>query len=326
MMKKPKAVLISDIHFTLPTLELASYSLQHAINTAEELKVPLFICGDTNDTKSIIRAEIANRLIEILSASKTRVIILIGNHDRLNEKSLEHSLNFLEPYATIVNEPDVIEGFFCIPYYNSLEALQSIIQTIPKGLPVLMHQGFLGAFMGDYIQDKTSIDPGSVKNHVVFSGHYHKHQQLSSVTYIGNPYTLSYGEANDGPKGYLIVNEDSSFERVILDLRKHFVLEYNVSDIKELSDIPPFRDDDLVWLKIKGTLSELNQLNKEHLQILFNKQDLKIEYVILKSNDIKIETKTLSDTEILDSIIDKQIDTDEWKTYLKGLWRETFKN
>jgi hypothetical protein len=59
-MSKPVAVLISDVHFNLSTLELASSAMKMAQNRAVELNVPLVVAGDLTDHKAIIRGEVAD--------------------------------------------------------------------------------------------------------------------------------------------------------------------------------------------------------------------------------------------------------------------------
>src|SRR5579859_5876578 len=183
-MPKAIAVVISDIHFNLHTLPIASKALSSAVNTANDLNLPLVIAGDLNDTKAIIRAEVANKLIDILRSARTPVYILVGNHDRINEREHEHGLNYLKPYANIVDEPSMLENedVFLVPYFNNPQLIKTS-DVIPYGVILIMHQGFQGALMGDYVLDKTSISPEVVKNHTVISGHYHKHQTIGTVTY-----------------------------------------------------------------------------------------------------------------------------------------------
>jgi len=105
-MSKPAAVLISDIHFSLPNLELASAALLRAQFKAALLKVPLVIAGDLMDTKANMRAEVVNKLIQLFSVKDNPdTIILVGNHDLINEKGKSHSLNFLKPYTTVIDRP-----------------------------------------------------------------------------------------------------------------------------------------------------------------------------------------------------------------------------
>lgn len=327
-MKNKLAVIISDIHFNLNNLELASESLKAAIDKSNEFQVPLVIAGDLNDTKAIIRAEVANRLIELLDHARQEVYILEGNHDKINEKGIGHGLNYLWPYAKIIDKVEIIEGkFILIPYHSDLNALKTTLKTLPRGYPLIMHQGFRGAFMGDYIQDHSSIDVDEVKDFRVFSGHYHRHQTLGTVTYIGSPYTITFGEANDGPKGFLSINLTGTFEQHVLELRRHIIVEDEVnnmtySPLKFLRN--NLKKDDLLWVKLKGTRSELDKITKQDLA---KKYDLSMTFRLDKVcvDELQDEEKTqsnLSDKQIMDNIIDNLNDSEEHKALLKSTWRE----
>lgn len=320
-MSKPLAVLISDIHFSISTLPIASAALQCALNKAEELHIPLVIAGDLNDTKAIIRAEVANEIIRILKGAKVKVYILVGNHDLVNEKAQDHGLNYLRPYAQIIDE-FIQDGYLnFIPYQTNPLIIKDIIANVTSGSILIMHQGFLGANLGDYIQDRTSIDPEVVKNFTVISGHYHKHQTIGTVTYIGSPYTMSYGEANDGPKGFLVLHTDSTFVREILYLRKHIKLERTLDTLE--NPAKQYVKGDLVWIKVSGPYSELKKLNKKDLGTkLFGHSNFKLDLVPTESEEQIFPEKKMTHEEIFDTIIDSISDSSDEKKYLKRLWRE----
>lgn len=326
MKNKPIAVCISDIHFSIQNLPLASAALSAALKKAEELDIPLIIAGDLHDTKSLVHGQVENRLIEILSVAITKVFILVGNHDLLNEKSSENGLNYLRPYAEIISQPQIFypdEVPVLLLPYASKESIEYTIKNLYKKIDILiMHQGFMGAQMGDYIQDKTSIDPELVKDFTVISGHYHRHQTLGTVTYIGSPYTITYGEANDGPKGFLILNEDGSFTREILNLRKHIILN---RDLQTANDpVENYNQGDLIWLKITCPKVELDQLNKTELGLkLFGHSNFKLDlFPIEENNQKQLKVQNQQDWEILDSIIDASSHDDFVKKQLKALYRE----
>lgn len=325
-MSNPIAVCISDIHFSVKNLELATRSLQAAIDKSEELDVPLIIAGDLNDTKAIIRAEVANVLLNMYF--KTLTFILVGNHDLINEKSSEHGLTYLSHNYNVcivdkAGASDELPGLAFIPYQSTTESFKEKINRIPKETIIICHQGFLGAAMGDYIQDKTSISPDIVKDFTVISGHYHRHQTVGPVTYIGSPYTMSFGEANDGPKGFLILNSDGTYTREILNLRKHVVIETHVDDSER--PVQNLNKDDLLWIKMSGTSAELKKINKYELR-----EQLKIpcsfKLDLIPTDDGRSElkddeSKQLTDAEIFDNVIDTTNLTEENKIRLKNLWK-----
>lgn len=312
------AVLISDIHFNLNNLELASQSLIAALNKAKEFKVPLVVAGDLNDTKAIIRAEVANRIIQILEDSPVPIAILEGNHDKINEKGIGHGLNYLAPYAEIIDSTRSWKGLNFVPYKTSNE--QFVKQINRHDGIVICHQGFKGAFMGDYIQDHSSVDVDAVKDFRVFSGHYHRHQTLGTVTYIGSPYTITFGEANDGLKGFISINSDGTFERYILDLRRHIIAEIPGNE----ANLQYARPEDLIWIKLKGIRSELDKITKADIAKQYN-LDMNFRFDKICIEQDKLEEKSesnLSDAKIMDDIIDKLSDSDEHKHALKHTWRD----
>lgn len=320
-MFKRGVVLISDIHFNINTLKEAEASLRQAIKTSDNLGYTLIICGDLNDTKAIIRAEVANKLLEILSTrNKSNTIILIGNHDLINEKGKEHSLNFLDPYATIINEPFEWGGYHLIPYQTSLEVFRGIIKGIPEGSTIVMHQGVQGAFMGDYMQDKTSVHIDELKAFKVYSGHYHRHQNIGTVTYIGNPYTLSFGEANDSSKGFLVLDEHERMTKVPTKLRRHHVIERDNTDF--LVADHSVKPNDLLWLKIKGKSEWLSTLSKEELgKQYIGHNNFRLDLIPTDEKQEITETPK-APLEVLDLVIESSGASEERKTSLKKLAKE----
>lgn len=320
----PTAILLSDVHFSLNNLSLASESLSTALAHAEKLDIPLIICGDLNDTKAIIRAEVANELIDIFKKAETDILILVGNHDLINEKGKEHSLRFLNELrkVSVVHRPMECWGFHFLPYFSDPEEFKRALNHIPHGATIICHQGVKGAFMGDYIQDKSSTEPSILEPYTVFSGHYHRHQRVGTVTYIGNPYTMSFGEANDGPKGYLVLNDDGSFERVDLKLRRHVIKEYRYDDVISRDDsIGP---NDIVWVKVSGPASELDTIDKKSLgDTLLGHSNFKLDLIAdvneIDNNSIK---NGMTNASLLDTLIDQIPESEEYKDTLKSLWRE----
>lgn len=318
-MSKPLAVLISDIHYTLSTLDLADSALRSAIKAAEDLNIPLIIAGDTLDSKSIIRAECANRLITTLKSPKIKTYTIVGNHDRINEKSSEHSLNFLEEYTTVVNSTLNVVNVWLLAYQHDKQYITDALKVIPHNGIVIMHQGVQSAYMGHYVQDKTSLPLEAFKNHRVISGHYHRAQDLGTVSYIGNPYTLSFGEANDGPKGYTVLYSDGSMERIPLDLRKHVVIDTSIDELSNLTNNT--RPIDLVLLKIKGNRHDLQNLKLSEVRKKFV-QPIKIDLIPTDQNVGHVTSNIVqTDAEILDKVIDTTSTDPNEVALLKKHWR-----
>lgn len=339
-LRKPKAVIISDIHFTPATLELASSALRQAKSKAVELKVPLVLAGDTLDTKAIIRGECANRLIDIFTDREQapETYVIVGNHDRFNEKGEEHSLNFLKPYVGVIQTPMFMPSLaaWLIPYQSDVELLSAFLQRLEPGGLLIMHQGVSGGEMGHYVQDKTALPKEAYSNFRVISGHYHRAQDIKCgpprrtamglFSYVGNPYSLTFAEANDGPKGFQILYADGLMEQVPTNLRKHVIAQIGVGGVSgpdRLDEVAgKLNPSDLLWLKVIGPYAELHKIKKSSIAEIIGINSFKLDKIYTDSTKLETSTEKMTDAQVLDAVIDSTDDTSETKAELKALWRE----
>ena len=334
-MPKPIAVLISDIHYSLATLTVADAALRMAIKVANDLKVMLVVSGDLHDSKANMRAECVNTLIETFKLCDSPPAVLRGNHDACNERSKEHALNFLAPYAMIVDEPKYIHpiGHF-IPYFHDPDELREHLKTLPRGATVIMHQGLTSTNAGDYIQDKSAINPEDVAGLRVISGHYHTRQTTKLPNggvwdYVGNPYTLTFGEANDPPKGFQILMSDVSLEFIPTNLRKHVVIEYDLTTDESKWSAGPINYgggiQDIVWVRVRGRREQLSKFNKDMwCREKGIPRSVRLDLIPIDS-PIQVTNTHLNLTggTLLDSLIDALPDTDDDnKIRLKRLWKD----
>lgn len=337
--RKPVAVLIADVHYNPNTLAVADAAMRMAIDKANELGVPFIVAGDLHDTKALLRGECIKAMIETFKTCKPPSYVVTGNHDKINEKGEDHSLEFLRPYVTKVVDNkewlflDDVETYL-LPYYSDSDLLREELSKLVKGSLIICHQGVLGANMGHYVQDKTSLPPEAFADFRVISGHYHKAQDIKCgrprkgavglFSYIGNPYTLTFGEANDGPKGFQILYSDGLMEQVPTSLRKHVIIETETHNSSFWLDTKlELNPSDLLWLKIKGPVSDLQKLKKKEIgQKLLGHTNFKLDLIPIESERLPEQSLELKDTEILDNLIQALPDSEEHKKYLKGLWRE----
>ena len=265
MTKTPIAVLISDVHYSLNTVELADKAFKEALSHAYALQVPLIDCGDLTNDKAVLRAECLNKLIASLRHARrmgVKVYLLIGNHSLLNEKGPEHALHCLSPFAAVICSPMEFDGFNFIPYQSTPEAFQEALNKFPKGSTVIIHQGVKGGNSGHYIQDHSAVDAEILKDYRTVGGHYHNHHSIGTHTFVGNPYTLTFGEHADAPKGFCILYSDGSVEQVPTNLRKHVKVE---CDTWNYHNLPELGINDLLWLQIHGPKLELDLINKSEI-------------------------------------------------------------
>lgn len=326
MLSKPVAVLISDVHYGVHTLVLADAVVRMAIDKANELRVPLIVAGDLHDTKANMRGECVNTLIETFKQCDSPPYILVGNHDRLNEKSPEHALNFLAPYAMLISHSVRQKFGYLIPYHHDPEELRAYLKTLPKGARLIMHQGLEKTNSGHYIQDKSALRHEDVAGFRIISGHYHTRQTIDlpdggTWDYIGSPYTLNYGEANDPPKGFQILMDDGTLTFVPTNLRKHVIWN---EIIGQQIDQPSVSEDDLLWIKMHGTREQLVGFTKSSIPL---KMPFKLDLISLNTTPSVPQIPKLNQESLLDSLIDSLTNTsDERKLRLKDKWKNYANN
>ena len=328
-MSKPIAVITGDIHYNLQNLELADAATRMAIKTANELQVPFIANGDTTDQKALLRAECVNAMINTFKTAQVTPYINIGNHCKINAKSNAHALNFLAPYAIIVDEPSYFDklGVYIIPYNDDIREIRKFLADILHGQILIMHQGLKSSNSGHYIQDHSALDPRDLIGFRTIMSHYHARQDIKCgdnvASLIGSPYTITFGEANDPEKGFHIIYDDGSLEFVPTNLRKHVVYNAKLDEAginigSGLNHTP----DDLVWVKLSGTSDMLSKWPKDKIaDDLCITQDFRLEITTTEkppSEDIK-----QTQQETLDCVIDtwQNVDTDR-KTRLKSLWKQ----
>jgi len=336
MSRQPIAVLTADVHYDLKTLEVADKAMNIIIDKANELQVPVIVAGDFTTNKAHMRSEVVRRSIETFKRCRITPIIITGNHDKDNERSAyyAHALEYLRPYTTIIDSVAVnhIPHWTLIPYQHDLANLRIYLKDFATR-NIIMHQGIAGTDAGEYIQDRTALIKEDLAGRRVISGHYHKRQTFElpkggQFDYIGNPYTLTFGEANDPDKGYQILYDDGSLEFVPTNLRRHAIFDFEASQIEEDVEGPLSDETEnlILWIKVHGTKAELSKIDKKLVsQCFMIKQDFKLDLipVEVETNIEDNRVDKLSQAELLDETIDSMSNTDNpTKERLKLLWKD----
>lgn len=333
---RPIAVIAGDIHYSLSGLELADAATRVAIAKANALQVPFIANGDTHDSKANLRGECVNRMIETFKLADLPPYVNVGNHCRLSERSEEHSLNFLAPYATVVNSLAYFPQLqsYIIPYYHDVEALRADLKTLPKGSRLIMHQGLESGNLGDYIQDASALKPDDLADFRTILSHYHQRQDIKCgrprkgavglASYIGNPWSQSWGEAKDPEKGFQVLYSDGTLEFIPTNLRKHIVFDLTYKEYRSNANVLIYNADDLLKVKITGSKEELARLSKAEVSAKLNIEiPFKLDLIALDTETTAQAPKAgVSHPEQLDGIIDSLTNTSpERKERLKNLWK-----
>ena len=208
-----KILSIGDPHFQANNLGLLKDATDEILGIIDEQKPSLVVVlGDLLHTHERINLEAQVQAVEWLKeiAKRCRVIVLIGNHDRVSNQVFQTSVH---PFSalkgahniTIIDTAvwDKETNFIYVPYVPTgrfCEALKTVgyepdLDREDHPRLIFAHQEFKGTLMG--VQTSVHGDPWSANLPQVISGHIHDHQILPSVYYVGTFYQQNYGETHD---------------------------------------------------------------------------------------------------------------------------------
>ena len=159
----------------------------------------IVILGDLTDRKDRHSAELVNRLIDQLAAlsDKNDVTILMGNHDMpINGRPFWQFLGHMgDASLRFITKPTERAGGaeLYLPYAsNPFEAWSQVNLAGRKA--IFMHQTVTGAAgnNGHVLENKKM--PVFPRGPKIYSGDIHVPQKVGSVTYVGAPHPIKFGD------------------------------------------------------------------------------------------------------------------------------------
>lgn len=217
-MKKPqtlkKLALFSDIHFgrwgnsrihNQDCLDFIGWYADQVTKAGNYSH--LVFMGDWFESRSAINIETLEysyRGLQLLSNVGLPVFFIVGNHDLHRRTTRDvHSVRMFNelPNITVIDSPTVEDGILFCPYLFEEE------------YPSLIEHNDLWAFIGHFeFKGFVITGTGNTMDHGpdhrmfpgpkrIFSGHFHKRQQMDNVCYIGNTFPMDFGDAGDYDRG-----------------------------------------------------------------------------------------------------------------------------
>ncbi len=187
--------LIGDPHIKHENLD----KIDTLFDIVEELGNDVIVLGDTLDSKEIIRGKSLNMVFNRVSRSKLHWTFLIGNHCLFNLHTTEHSLQTLKALSnvTIVDEPLKIDNTVYFPYCHDYEQVRTWIKDSPQDSVLFAHIDVFGCDYGNGVKSDRGLQIEELSRFKqVISGHYHSFQTLKNITYLGTPFSHSFGETD----------------------------------------------------------------------------------------------------------------------------------
>jgi len=251
----------------------------------------IIFLGDWFHVKSKIYVPAYMRSIEALEYIKKLGIemhFLIGNHDMPLLNSTDFSIvRSFSPYGS------VIKGYEWFDLDDTRMHFLSYTHELPdfeyklNGKNVLFgHLDVLNFSMDGIICREGFNKESFNKFDQVFSGHFHKHQSIGNICYIGSPYQTRYSERDDD-KGFIEYEVGNKWEFKIYDKAPKFkeidILDYNDEDIVGNFVRIKTHKDNIDINKIKQSIIEAGA---QTIDFIFEKEEIEGELNIIEDLSI----------------------------------------
>lgn len=219
-----KILLTSDWQTNFDNLAESAIALEELLVQATEHKVDAIVhAGDCKHVYNPVSILVINFWVSAVTQivnSGFRFIVLLGNHDRVSQS---HDAKNWFPVlraagAEIVTQPKVKEVGDCkiafLPYTSDKVKEKKWATKLlqDKSDVLIFHTEIAGIEFATGVssQGNSPAELGFSSYSACFGGHIHKYQKISlNSWYIGSPFTMDWGEANQR-KGNLLVTCDGT--------------------------------------------------------------------------------------------------------------------
>ena len=282
--------VIGDPHCKPDNLD----KINKLFDIVEGLELPAIWLGDFLDTKEVVRGKCLNLIFKRLKESKLDHTILVGNHDWFNLQCKAHSLEVLKdlPNVVVIDKPLHIEEskMSFLPYIHDPEELKKAIKGCYAGGVVFGHFEFPGFDYGNgHICENGYSHKHLPTIKTIISGHFHKFQQKDNVTYLGTPFSHSFGESNQTKYIGIFNSKTHKLELMETTFPKHITFEgVNLEDLQAFND-----DCNYVRIINNDPNIKIDKSQYPNLKIIerFNVKKNPTEYVVndTESNETKFQ-------------------------------------
>lgn len=205
-----KLILTSDLHcqdgiYVNISIDYIDYLSRYAKKNGIK---DIAILGDIFEKSNRIKYDTFVPLFKKLQELKDdgfRLYFIVGNHD-IYTMDGDTIVETFSPFGEVIKSYKKFT-------FDGVDINMAAFTTDPNEVPTvgadyLFTHLPIDEFLFDNgmeLKDKNSFPVDFFHNYKkVFTGHYHKRQSKYNIEYIGSPYQLSFGEAGDDNKGFVV--------------------------------------------------------------------------------------------------------------------------
>lgn len=229
-----------------------------------------------------------NEILLPLIENKIHIYFIAGNHGSDKVSTAFKSFNNFNLYFHFVDSPQVIDDFILLPFFaqKDQKLLIEILENIKPGYKIITHLPIQGA-MGDsgHIMDGFGLLLFKAFPKV-YSGHFHRPQNLGNITYLGSMATNKWDEIYN--KHYFGVYNYETKKMSCVELKDRLFIK-----IEDYHDVNSYSDftDAVVQLEVTGTKAEIMKFPKNDvIKQIYDKGAYLVKYspkVVNGNNDTK---------------------------------------
>lgn len=298
-----KLLTIGDTHFSHNNSDDTNALHEKTLALIEDRKIDVVVVmGDIMHTHGTTKIDVFNRSCAYLrditkKVGRNNTFVLIGNHDRVNNKvgvGEEHffaSLKKCKEYPIFIDEAKIVDilGFkLCMVQYmppsTLISHLNEVVENIEEIDCFFMHQELRGCKIG--LETSKIGDEWKEEWPQVISGHIHEYHKYKNITYVGTPYQVHFGSNNENEDKTVSVwdftrNEETEKcmmkeKRVRLKIASKLTLTMNVKEWESYK--PPYQS----WVKYKiNDSKESINLMKETKKYKLESKNSKIKFMFV---------------------------------------------
>lgn len=231
-----KLLLTADLHLTDSPLEeyrwqFMEVMLPRLVKDNQIAKV--WILGDLTDRKDRHSSNLVNRLVNTFKNLTTPTSILMGNHDEPISGTPYWSFLSEVEGVDYLTKPSQWINTLCLPFSsNPLEDWKDYAENFKHFGSIFMHQTLSGAKVeGNKILEHGHTLPIFPRDIPVYSGDVHRPQTIGSITYIGTPFPVRFGEDWPGRVLILDTSDFSKYQEIILPSIRRTIVELDSESI-----------------------------------------------------------------------------------------------
>lgn len=210
-------LIVGDPHVTPDSLEECGKLIDFIIEKVKEHKVDTVIfLGDLYHNHGVVHLSVLafwqDAFDKIDSSFDGRIVALVGNHDKSGDVSAQEHALMLHKNVEVVGEPIVFEAsdVLFVPFMADRNLFVEACKKYPDIRYVVAHQEFVGGLYDNgYGISAMAIDPNSIPQEKIISGHIHTAQKFGKVWYPGSPRWKTLHDANIDKFIYVV---DRKFE------------------------------------------------------------------------------------------------------------------